>query len=333
MRKIAFVLLAALIAVGCGSSDDSEKETSSSMSSTTVIEETTTTEDEYVAPVTEEEDGSEEDEWSGAQQDSDRDTLVFLIGGVTGSELGFVNDGFSGCIVDAVVGLEGGDYSAALENVVSDDDAYSEELEVAAIGCISYLSGEELVRLTEASVEDDDDTPAQPSDLVDYSDADCDVWGSDPKVSPNWPYDSEMYDGPSLQADARIGAHEYHDRWVLEFSEDSTPPTGWEVMWTGDVVEVDFGEDDWDPTDEVDGSQYLMIKLRATNGLGFPEDEWYDGPWDLYGSDAGTVNLVHASNLGGFEGYSTWAIGANQESSFNVSALDSPARLVIDICH
>ncbi len=161
----------------------------------------------------------------------------------------------------------------------------------------------------------------------------CDSWDADPKVTPDWPYDSGMYAGPSLQADARLGAHAYYDRWVLEFSEDSTPPTGWEVMWTGDVVEVDFGEDSWDPTSEVDGSQYLMVKMRATTGLGFPEEEWYAGPWDLYGSDAGTVNIVQAANLGGFEGYSTWAIGVDHEAPFNVFTLTEPSRLVIDICH
>ena len=164
MRKIAFVLLAALIAVGCGSSDDSEKETSSSMSSTTVIEETTTTEDEYVAPVDEEEDGYEEDDWDGAQQDSDRDTLVFLISGITGEDLGFVNVGFSGCVVDAVAEASGDDYSTALANVYSDDDAYSMEFEAAAISCISYLSAAELARLAEADDASDEDAPT----VLDY---------------------------------------------------------------------------------------------------------------------------------------------------------------------
>ncbi len=159
MRKIAFVLLAALIAAGCGSSNDSEKETSSSMSSTTVIEETTTTEDEYVAPVTEETDAND------AQGDSSRDTLVVLIGGVTGSELGFVNEGFSGCVVDAVVETEGGDYSAALENVYSDEDAYSMEFEVAVVSCISYLSGAELAMLAEADDASDEDVPV----VLDYN--------------------------------------------------------------------------------------------------------------------------------------------------------------------
>ncbi len=161
----------------------------------------------------------------------------------------------------------------------------------------------------------------------------CDSWDADPKVTPDWPYDSGMYAGPSLQADARLGAHADYDRWVLEFSEDSTPPTGWEVFWNGDVVEVNFGEDDWDPTSEVEGSQYLMINMRATAGLGFPEDEWYDGPRDLYGSDARTENIVHAASFGTFEGYSTWAIGVDHEGLFNVFTLTEPSRLVIDICH
>ena len=440
MRKIAFVLLAALIAVGCGSSDDSEKETSSSMSSTTVIEETTTTEDEYVAPVDEEEDGYEEDDWDGAQQDSDRDTLVFLISGITGEDLGFVNVGFSGCVVDAVAEASGDDYSTALANVYSDDDAYSMEFEAAAISCISYLSAAELARLAEADDASDEDAPTvldydpqpvfwtipegeecgsqeygryimidgfcnnadiclddpgheacgdpaqydwtshacpvsdihgetvrygeslcqpifcinenpshvlcdDPSNYDDpeYSDedhssydfvgTDCATADSDRKVTPNWPYDSGIHEGPSNSATMRIGTHDDYDRWVLEFREDSTPPTGCDIRWTGEDIELTASESAFRPAPSMSGNKFLTITLKSSNGFYLPEGEQYYGPLNLYGDDIDAFNLVHATSFAEYEGYATWAIGVAYESEFTVGTLSDPARLIIDICH
>ena len=433
MRKIAFVLLAALIAAGCGSSNDSEKEISSSMSATTVVEETTTTEDEYVAPAAEETDTNDD------QGDPAREALVVLISEVTGFELGFVNDGFSGCIVDAVVESEGGDYLAALENVYSDEDAYSMEFEVAFVSCISYLSGAELAMLAEAEDTSDEDVPVvldfdpapsfstlaegeecgnqeygqrimidgfcvladiclddpgheacgDPADYdwtsdscpvsdlygqtVRYLDSDCmpdlcivedpghelcgnlhdhesehsdedhssyDFVGtdcatadSDRKVTPNWPYDSGVHEGPSYQATSRIGAHDGYDRWVLEFDEGSTPPTGWDIRWTGDTIENDGGGEDVDLTAHVDGNKYLTVRLKSSTGFWRTDGEMYWGPGDLYGSDVGASNLVHVSSWGEYEGYTLWAIGVEYESDFTVGTLSDPARLVIDICH
>ena len=347
MRKTLFILITALVAFGCSSDKSSVVEETAQVLSTTETPMTTT--EEYVEEGDAstdvgdyvEEEGDDSDEY---ESNLHRELLVEMVTEIIDSDIGFVNVDFSGCIVDAVVAMSGDDYEAAFENALADDDAYAMEFEAAAIGCISFLSPAELGILTSASTDEGTDEgtltpvePSDPSDLVgsDYEmgDVSCAVGDSDPKVTSDWPYESGMFAGPSLQADARLGAHADYDRWVLEFSDDSTPPTGWEVMWTGDVVEVGFGESDWDPTAEVDGSQYLMINMKATSGLGFPEDEWYDGPWDLYGSDAGTENIVHAASFGSFEGYSTWAIGANEESAFHVFALESPARLVVDICH
>jgi len=433
MRKIAFVLLAALIAAGCGSSNDSEKEISSSMSATTVVEETTTTEDEYVAPVAEETDTNDD------QGDPARETLVVLISEVTGFELGFVNDGFSGCIVDAVVETEGGDYSAALENVYSDEDAYSMEFEVAFVSCISYLSGAELAMLAEAEDTSDEDVPVvldfdpapsfstlaegeecgtqeygqrimidgfcvsadiclddpgheacgDPADYdwtsdscpvsdlygqtlryldsdcmpdlcivedpghelcgnlhdhesehsdedhssYDFVGTDCATADSDRKVTPNWPYDSGIYEGPSNSATMRIGTHDDYDRWVLEFREDNTPPTGWDIRWTGEDIELTASESEFRPAPSMSGNKFLTITLKSSNGFYLPEGEQYYGPLNLYGDDIDAFNLVHATSFAEYEGYATWAIGVAYESEFTVGTLSDPARLVIDICH
>ena len=161
----------------------------------------------------------------------------------------------------------------------------------------------------------------------------CDSWDADPKVTVGWPGPSGDFPGPSIQETARIGAHEGYDRWVLEFRPGSTPPTGWEIWWTGNYIDSDVGEESFDPTEAVEGLEYLTIRMLSSSGWALPEEEWYDGPEDLYGSDVGTSNLMQASLMGDFEGYSTWAIGVDHEATFNVFTLAGPARLVIDICH
>ena len=161
----------------------------------------------------------------------------------------------------------------------------------------------------------------------------CDSWDADPKVTAGWPGPSGDFPGPHIQETARIGAHEGYDRWVLEFRSGSTPPGGWEIWWTGSTIETDVGEEGYDPAATMEGTEFLTIRMLASSGWALPEEEWYDGPEDLYGSDVGTSNLMQASLLGDFEGYSTWAIGVDHEAPFNVFTLAEPARLVIDICH
>ncbi len=67
----------------------------------------------------------------------------------------------------------------------------------------------------------------------------CDSWDADPKVTVGWPGSSGDFSGPSIQETARIGAHDGYDRWVLEFRPGSTPPTGWEIWWTGNYINSD----------------------------------------------------------------------------------------------
>tara|TARA_B100000427_G_scaffold289874_1_gene265817 strand:+ start:2342 stop:3088 length:747 start_codon:yes stop_codon:yes gene_type:complete len=158
----------------------------------------------------------------------------------------------------------------------------------------------------------------------------CDSWDADPKITVGWPGHSGDFPGPSIQETARIGAHEGYDRWVLEFRPGSSPPGGWQIWWTGNTIQSDG---DFDPTATMEGTEFLTIRMLSSSGWALPEEEWYDGPRDLYGSDAGTSNLMQASLKGDFEGYSTWGIGVDHEAPFNVFTLAEPSRLVIDICH
>ena len=62
-----------------------------------------------------------------------------------------------------------------------------------------------------------------------------------------------------------------------------------------------------------------------------PEDQ-YAGPTELDGVDAGTSNLVQAVLSGDFEAQVDWHIGYDQINAFRVFALESPPRLVVDMC-
>ena len=160
--------------------------------------------------------------------------------------------------------------------------------------------------------------------------APCDAsWTTDAKVTAGWPGSSGLFAGPHVQETARIGAHDGYDRWVLEFRADSTPPGGWAISWNvGPILEDGSGF-----VAEIDGTEFLSIRMLASSGWALPEAEWYAGPTSLMGADVGASNLVEAALIGDFEGYSTWGIGVDHQAPFNVFTLSNPARLVIDICH
>ncbi len=160
--------------------------------------------------------------------------------------------------------------------------------------------------------------------------APCDAsWTTDAKVTAGWPGGSGIFVAPHVQETARIGAHDGYDRWVLEFRADSTPPAGWEIAWNvGPVLQDGSGF-----VADIDGTEFLSIRMLASSGWALPEAEWYAGPTSLMGADVGASNLVEAKLVGDYEGYSTWGIGVDHQAPFNVFTLSNPSRLVIDICH
>ncbi len=215
----------------------------------------------------------------------------------------------------------------------SDKSSVVEETAEVSSTTETPMTATEEESVEEESVEEEsvEEEPVEEEPVEEEETASaCDSWDADPKVTVGWPGPSGDFPGPSIQETARIGAHEGYDRWVLEFRSGSTPPTGWEIWWTGSTIESD-GE--YDPTATMEGTEFLTIRMLSSSGWALPEEEWYDGPRDLYGSDAGTSNLMQASLKGDFEGYSTWGIGVDHEAPFNVFTLADPSRLVIDICH
>ena len=158
----------------------------------------------------------------------------------------------------------------------------------------------------------------------------CDTsWTTDAKVTAGWPGGSGIFVAPHVQETARIGAHDGYDRGGLEFRADSTPPAGWEIAWNvGPVLQDGSGF-----VADIDGTEFLSIRMLASSGWALPEAEWYAGPTSLMGADVGASNLVEAKLVGDYEGYSTWGIGVDHQAPFNVFTLSNPSRLVIDICH
>ena len=61
-------------------------------------------------------------------------------------------------------------------------------------------------------------------------------------------------------------------------------------------------------------------------------EDQYAGPRQLDGVDAGTSNLVQAVLSGDFEAQVDWHIGYDQINAFRVFALESPPRVVVDMC-
>ncbi|MEO2164654.1 MAG: hypothetical protein ABGX61_00480, partial [Acidimicrobiales bacterium] len=108
--------------------------------------------------------------------------------------------------------------------------------------------------------------------------APCDAsWTTDAKVTAGWPGSSGLFAGPHVQETARIGAHDGYDRWVLEFRADSTPPGGWAISWNvGPILEDGSGF-----VAEIDGTEFLSIRMLASSGWALPEAEWYAGPTSL----------------------------------------------------
>ncbi len=182
---------------------------------------------------------------------------------------------------------------------------------------------------TAATEESSTTTSTSTTTTLAETESACESWTTDSQVTAGWPSSSGEFSGPSIQETARIGAHEGYDRWVLEFRPGSTPPTGWEIFWSSSPIVSDGSGIEA----EVEGTNFLSIRMLSSSGWALPEEEWYAGPTELNGSDFGTSNIVQAVLVGDFEGYSTWGIGADHEAPFNLFTLSEPSRLVIDICH
>ena len=173
--------------------------------------------------------------------------------------------------------------------------------------------------------DEDPDSAAAPEEeppVVCPPDGDND-WGTSFTASTDWPTSSAA----TVLANTAIGAHDGYDRFVLTFGEQ-TEPLSWAV-WVVD------GQPVQDPSGldlDIEGSEFLIVVVAGVAAYFLEPEDQYAGPTELDGVDAGTSNLVQAVLSGDFEAQVDWHIGYDQINAFRVFALESPPRLVVDMC-
>lgn len=121
--------------------------------------------------------------------------------------------------------------------------------------------------------------------------------------------------------DVRIGAHEGHDRVVLDVAGQGTP--GWDVQY----VDAATAEGTGDPV-ALDAPAYLRVVLT---GVSYPyesgQEERARGPVTA----PGTTAVTGAWYDGTFEGQALAYVGTTGEQPFRVYALADPTRIVIEV--
>jgi hypothetical protein len=124
--------------------------------------------------------------------------------------------------------------------------------------------------------------------------------------------------------DVRAARHTTFDRFTLEF--DIAPP-GYKVEYAQPPIFAD-------PSGQevtIDGTAFLQITIQgAVANYLQTGGTTYTGPNEL---KPGLPSLVDAKLTGDFEAVLTWVLGLSEETDFRVTAVDGPARLVIDVGH
>jgi hypothetical protein len=82
-----------------------------------------------------------------------------------------------------------------------------------------------------------------------------------------------------------------------------------------------------DETVDMDGDATLVISVAAW--MPSTESDGYAGPTDFV--PANVSHIRELRQIENFEGMTAWAIGVDSERDFEVTLLDAPARLVVDI--
>jgi len=168
----------------------------------------------------------------------------------------------------------------------------------------------------------DDDVVATPVSCPPEGDP---AWSTAARSAGNWPMGTGT--GPSVLDGAAVGAHPGYDRFVLTF----TPETA-DLSYSVSVVSGQPEGPQAGVEVDVDGSAFLAVQVVGiASWMRDPADP-YVGPTEISGPGVGAANLVEAVLSEEFEGYMTWHLGYNALHDFNVFVLDSPTRLVVDMC-
>lgn len=128
--------------------------------------------------------------------------------------------------------------------------------------------------------------------------------------------------GTALLTDVRLAHQEGFDRVTFEFS-GALPR--YEVRYTdGPVLASGSGEEV-----EVGGEAVLMVRMEPASGFDMAAaTPSYGGPPRL---TSDTTNIVEVVRTGDFEAVLEWAVGVRTSSSYEVTTLADPPRVVVDV--
>ncbi len=151
---------------------------------------------------------------------------------------------------------------------------------------------------------------------------------------------TQMIDGKGTgfgwMADSRLAGHDTFDRFVIQFRGGYQPgddyPEPGRPNYMIHYATGPFGGCDATDLIPVDGDAFIMVELRPATGT-----DWnVDPPRVIYTGEnrlaADTVNITEAVLAGECEGIQ-WVIGVDAVTTFSVTWMTNPLRLVIDVPH
>ncbi len=134
------------------------------------------------------------------------------------------------------------------------------------------------------------------------------------------------FDDPARLVGVRVGHHDGYDRVVFELEGDLP---GYDVAY----LEGPLYEDGSGDVVETAGTDVLSVRMTPASGVVLSPDgveEIYKGERRIEGDGDPVLEVVSA---GDFEAQITWGIVVDRQRPFQVSRLESPNRLVVDVAN
>ena len=180
---------------------------------------------------------------------------------------------------------------------------------------------------TETSSSEETQEPADEEEIAPSFSCAAEGWNVAPKIAGD-----SYISGGDILTDARIGAQDGYDRFVLEFDSAGSTPESFNI---GYVFDQNGGSttnvsDDIHLGVEVEGSIALQVVVGGSHWDVPNNVKIYDGP-DSFSSPL-MENIIEARFGGSHAGIILWGIGVQEANGYRVVELSNPPRLVIDIC-
>ena len=180
---------------------------------------------------------------------------------------------------------------------------------------------------TETSSSEETQEPADEEEIAPSFSCAAEGWNVAPKIAGD-----SYISGGDILTDARIGAQEGFDRFVLEFDSTGSTPESFNI---GYVFDQNGGSttnvsDDIHLGVEVQGSIALQVVVGGSH-WDIPNNvKIYDGPDSFTSPLMG--NIIEARFGGSHAGIILWGIGVQEANGYRILELSNPPRLVVDIC-